>query len=942
MVLHSIFFIYLFVCLHVLFIRSKFVISDNNELKTRMRVTADLMPCHMPENYTFSMKTCVQKLQVTVNILNRGQIVDNDHYIKIDKVHDRQFHEDVMLYEPVVIKVHQQPVSFIYPFFHQYNVNNKPYEMIITKDNLQGYLGCNDNTLPHLCAFKDPEKKGFCCPCSTDIYHTRGGQDCKNLETPDGLDDSYHASAHCLKFHPVWYSVHDLQNPYLEHNIKLHAYTINSLSDKWVSLNANLDILVGAQNVDVTDITNQVLVSYTGFSFSPELLPINHIRKYLLIPELNPEVPLDEDPLQMKGGPGEYLVLDKDLFSFSGDQCNAIGVSHSAFVNQNQSCLHSAQSCLHNQPMDYWLEDVENTILKQKGQYFLKNFGNLTADPIRMHSLTRQTFLAMKYLGEHKSQLRIEINADRILALHRGLHGQITSVTIAPKLNSTQFTVDIMNRGLVSSTFIVRLSHCTNDINISEEHVSHVQPQKSTPYILTLTESTLDKTDVHCSVFLLNHDRRIIAERHIRFIPGEMCICDGFCACKCLNEDMVCTQLAMDKYHLAGFRGPMPNLILPETGVNPAVFLACLLLVVLWFGIVKAVIGAAVSTRVARIGLGLISKSRKLQHYYEEELLYVPVMYDDEGEAIHPIRYKIKLQSHNLLYYLYLYLCFIIFSKERAWKLSRLQEVWLNVIFFFYLPFHPFHYLVHLVKHWWQKRETEKTSKVITPKNSHPELRIKAKIPVELTPFQALITKRLSPMDKDEVKKKYRKHLSQLRTEMSEERPDELETLAEKPATSNVNLLSSGSDTDGKTKDDKRRKRKKKSPPQSKSSSNSSLEQLIPTRRTRSSYDELNKIVEQKKLIYYNFTQPSAYLQGCGQTFSLCGCLRRAGAAYQFDLDINVLQIYKNVDGERTELEQTLPINPDDFLQTMAAEDVMRHVTLQPLYPCLNKVLLLR
>jgi len=48
-----------------------------------------------------------------------------------------------------------------------------------------------------------------------------------------------------------------------------------------------------------------------------------------------------------------YLVLDRELFSFSGADCGKIGTSYQAFQTQTTPCNQAPGSCLEGQLRDY-------------------------------------------------------------------------------------------------------------------------------------------------------------------------------------------------------------------------------------------------------------------------------------------------------------------------------------------------------------------------------------------------------------------------------------------------------------------------------------------------------------------------------------------------------------------------------------------------------------
>ncbi|CAK9296261.1 unnamed protein product [Gordionus sp. m RMFG-2023] len=124
------------------------------------------------------------------------------------------------------------------------NVNSKPMEIVINKDNVDNYTGCKISGNLPTCGYQYsrgrilPYSEGFCCPCEVsngNRYHVRGGQDCMqksvledNLnyvkEEDKIMKETYYSSAHCMFFNGLWYAVYEIEEPILEQRIYVNIY----------------------------------------------------------------------------------------------------------------------------------------------------------------------------------------------------------------------------------------------------------------------------------------------------------------------------------------------------------------------------------------------------------------------------------------------------------------------------------------------------------------------------------------------------------------------------------------------------------------------------------------------------------------------------------------------------------------------------------------------
>ncbi|XP_064623729.1 hapless 2-like isoform X2 [Lineus longissimus] len=1034
--------------------------------KPQIDVVAEIGFCEEKVNPDVFVEDCQYKLQLSLKILNAGQLV-----------------------------------------------NNKAYEVFVTKDNTDDFVGCDKFSLPRLCGYAivgvSPEEevvlkqKGFCCPCLKDAqqtgrYHLRGGQDCTNKTAGDTEKDTYHSSAHCLKFDPVWYSVNEFDTPRLEHIIHVTAYVVNKEKEQhsWLFIGGENEILLSPESHSVSTNNGMISATYTDCSLGAKENLINHTHKRLLIPRLNPVLMENIMPLQIKEGPSRYLLLDHDMIDMTGKTCNKAGVSYEAFVNQADKCTCPAQSCLDKQPMYYWLEDVQNYNAGRKGKYFLSNFAKLPTNPVLRNMQTGEEKLVVKVTQPHQSILYFEINADRLVPMHEGINAQISEVYFGPSCaNQQQVFANVLNRGWVSAVFHTSLVKCENATAVEKEvNARKIEPHESKQYVMTVEGNPPDKETetASCIVELLNEADSLVAAREVQFRLGERCICEAHCHCECLSSDLVCRPMSQEEYHVAGFRGLAPNLMFhsPHVGYQVALvfIVTCFLLFLL--GICKGLLGI-VWPAISHLGLSLFTTNKRLPRYHEKELWGMTVVYNDEGTPVHPV------------------------SGQAVQRMGLTTEFFINVVFFFYIPFFGVHYC--LLKTFQGNPDQKKAD--YQPKKFRPELpsvdeesQEEEEDPIYenvFTPVMMKVEKKTSQDSQeylnaghaphyhgsnttnheelfsqdseeeiysgDTLKRRRSKrkgshqkktsvpelqlseitedsdiqissaHSSRKHSKTSQKRKDSRgsernlhvgsgrssKTSSRSSKSKERKLDRNSDDTDRvksgsadtlktlsrssskstKGKQDRSiqdleglnesgqssqqpsaggsdeypgsarkysipfsqrtirgsvRSRisslifKKASSSESSSplgsadqgsiqsagttspsaavSSNRSSKLSISGKST--AYDEVLKLARSGKRVYYNFNKADDRLAGLGKVYSMCGCIHVQGGAFVFDLDIHNVQVYSNEGGRRVELDEPRVLNSDDFRRVMSAEECLQVITLFPMHPCLNKVLI--
>ncbi|XP_069672028.1 uncharacterized protein [Periplaneta americana] len=483
----------------------------------------------------------------------------------------------------------------------------------------------------------------------------RGGQNCEDKSTPPYADaNTYHDSAHCLRFSELWYSVYNLEKPVVVHNVYLQLFEKQNLPDgttNWEDLTQGSLVRIGKFCREVIDKFPRV-----SFVFSPyedesnENFNLDYKTMKLMTPQ---PVPRDKEDMfpQVQGGPNEFLVVTDDLISTSGNECDKAGVGYEAFVKQPDRCNKKRGTCLQNQPITLWRRDIVARMERKKGKHFLENYGTIPRDPIKINLETKEEYLGLEYYDMYTSTIDIEINADLNAIIDAGSSGRITEVHVdATRPFRSLITVIVTNTGLASSSYKVRLRDFPSQAPPAwleeKSRLIRIPPQHVQEFLLQL-DGPLPAEQIHCSVELVNWKEQLVATRRIRLRQKERCLCVWHCLCACIGagvgNDLRCEPMSAEHYNAAGFQGSLPTTTTTTTYIADNIFLSVLCFMIILFlilillGVAKGILGLCSCPAVGMWGLDMfVEQARRIPHYYEKELCDRSVIYDCAGYPVHP------------------------------------------------------------------------------------------------------------------------------------------------------------------------------------------------------------------------------------------------------------------------------------------------------------------
>jgi len=310
----------------------------------------------------------------------------------------------------VHITLTKSRIRLDYPLYYQSDFNNKPYE-IVYKYNQKGPLNWLDNQCVATWGSSDPTcgyaynpswstkpadrilySQGFCCDCNAgDLLglspnRIRGGLDCSLLNFDNPTE-----SAHCLRFDSLWYSAFQIGEPDVNFVILVNVTkcplansTIKSISglvgnqDQAIQ-NCSTEIISLSPSSPIGYASNGKISAQAIGDFAPWEGTPSYSEKLFFVPSVCTDTSEAWCVDRISYIPTEinrWMLIDNDLVTITGDTCDKIGVSYSAFTNEGQRCERPTQSCLHDQLQDYYDSDLALEQTGKVGSYFVQFFGD--------------------------------------------------------------------------------------------------------------------------------------------------------------------------------------------------------------------------------------------------------------------------------------------------------------------------------------------------------------------------------------------------------------------------------------------------------------------------------------------------------------------------------------------------------------------------------------
>nr|QIC49960.1 hapless 2 [Actinia equina] len=698
-----------FVLFFVVFALSfKSVVSDVIA-KSSLQICENTGDSEDPFNVV-DQKACEKKLIVTLSVRS-GQ--NGTEFLKtvtnVSKVYDQTENEMARLYNPFVITLAKTPVTLTYPYYYLGTVNNKPKEEVVIPEDKNwhaagSYHACSDawDDDDAACGFaKDQQDKpiwdsqGFCCRC-TEQEKWRGSFDDKNPYSRSGIDCKLfgkQAGAHCMKYDDLWYTVNEIGLWQMDFSIHVYAYdqVIKKVGNKtiteWVE---GGEIVIGPSVRTGRGKYGRIYASFIGEFQSHKQFPVLSTR-YLLVPYASDKIDPKTHP-QFRNGAHDYMIIDKHQVNYKSSgphQCDKIGVTYSAFRAQApMGCSQKQQSCLNNQPKDYFEEDTKRREKGQTPHYFPEKFGKLLG--VRKMSNLNNYVLTYEVDEVMTSMVTLQISADDIILIYNRATGRILRAyaqDFQALSRDGNLYVIVQNTGLVTADFYVIVKDCSVGILNLLEKAASINPQQTHTFTFNVKAQQWKGGINYCITQLFDARRKLIDSSNVTFKTTEPCVCATSCGCSCFKEGFKCVERDIkgatkvkpkDSGLDLGFFPKLWNNIknIWETIVSVfdlfagAQTLIILIISLLSLGGLKAFLGMR-KIAVSRFGMGGAVGGRKKRNAAGQ---IVVVEYNENGDGIDP------------------------HTKEVVEPRNKKKEILFNLFFFFILPFLLIRYLVQYVR----------------------------------------------------------------------------------------------------------------------------------------------------------------------------------------------------------------------------------------------------
>ena len=460
---------------------------------------------------TGAEKNCSELLYVQLS-LQSGQGFGEELSFNVSKFQD-QDGNDVTLGAPLEVSLMKSNVEVSYNTLYRQDVNTNPVEKIVDSNYLscsEGlYLGSLQLSSSTCTVARDASgnviqnSQGYCCGCPLITY--LGGIRPGGTTRSDCGFLSNSMSASCLNFPNQWHSLYEVTtyqyNYFVTARVKITRIT---------GMEQENDLVVSNSQKSAN---NGILQLSIVGDFAPTNPPPDLTSKFLL----RPRVPTAESTPS-----ANWLLVDRQMVTTDGSECNKIGVGYSAFQNQANKCQQRAGSCTGNQIMALIATDTQRKAQGLPALYQLDRFGTFSATQSSTGGFKLNSVLA----SDMPTLVQLVVNStDLVYTLNVG-KGNITAVQIVEFEGMTsigQLNVSITSTSLMTANFEVALN-CTSDIRQVSSRSISLPAVGNTTVVFSIYTSTQLRANHSCLVRLLNAKGSVVDTRAVEFATVETTI----------------------------------------------------------------------------------------------------------------------------------------------------------------------------------------------------------------------------------------------------------------------------------------------------------------------------------------------------------------------------------------------------------------------------------
>ncbi|WIA16742.1 hypothetical protein OEZ85_013396 [Tetradesmus obliquus] len=404
----------------------------------------------------------------------------------------------------LTVSLSKGPLWASYPLTYLQSFNYKPYEAIVRP----GAGNCKADAFDEAptCSWyyvmgqKVDDSQGFVCECdagqiwdttfSTNTERTRANLDCDFFSDPlDILIGRKPCSAHCLMMDEHWYGGYGLGEASLQFEITAAltyagGSSSSSSSGEALKLSPSMPWALSAGRT----LGAKLLGDLAGYTQLPVLS-----ERVLMIPHPRNGQSIND----MFNNRTEWMLVDRSKISFTGNECDKVGTSFTAFRYQTGACVRAPQVCLSNQLKDILEADFARIRSGKAPLYLVSQYSYGLNSSMRAFAGGPLLF-ALPVTGIRSSLVQLEATADEMRFIVNTSPGKILGARVCQfaevscggfEASATRGFLHafIANTGTLPAAYTLTVSNCSVNIRpVDAQRVALAPGQNGTisPFVI--------------------------------------------------------------------------------------------------------------------------------------------------------------------------------------------------------------------------------------------------------------------------------------------------------------------------------------------------------------------------------------------------------------------------------------------------------------------------
>ena len=391
-------------------------------------------------------------------------------------------------------------IDTIWPFCSEGLINS---EGAITTDSTCGYVLNGEEPVPY--------SQGFCCSCDAITLLTGLSDDVTRGSC--GLFSSSE-TAHCLEFSDIYFAGYEIVSYQFGYDIDVTLkYDLNGIEKE-----IKETITVNRRAFD-----NGIVHAKIIGDFLPSINPPDIVNKVLFVPDRNfnstdsqtnmtnsTSISQEEHDIS-----ANWIVVERDLVSFSGDECDKIGVGYKAFHSQANRCDVEAGTCISNQILDLIEKDKEKQESSKPTDFLLKDKGNF----IGITNDDDFTKLELIFEDIFTTLVSIEIEADDFVFVTNLGKASIVSLEVKDfeaQKELGQLLAQVKNTGDNKAEFEISVK-CSDQLEAVPSKKISMDTSETANIKFTFSSFTSLEAEHVCELFVSNSRGKIVDSKQVSF-----------------------------------------------------------------------------------------------------------------------------------------------------------------------------------------------------------------------------------------------------------------------------------------------------------------------------------------------------------------------------------------------------------------------------------------